>query len=152
MPRIPKALCLILSLAALPAAGDIAFVTNQNGEELSVLDLSAGTEINRIPLPGQPAGIAVHGTHIFTVSPEAKTVRRFDRATMTEQASVTLDGGPTGIAYDPTRDRLFISDWFNTRLWALDGATLTVQAELATGVSPSGIAVSDDGRWMASAD
>jgi len=38
------ALGLSLTLAALPAAGEVAFVTCQNGDAVSVVDLDTGTE------------------------------------------------------------------------------------------------------------
>ena len=133
------ALGLSLTLAALPAAGEIAFVTCQNGDAVSVLDLDTGTERARWEVPGKPAGVAVGGGAVFTVSPDSKTVRRLSlQGEVT--AATALDGGPIGAAYDPGRDRLFVSDWYNARLWALDGTTLEVQAELPAGAAPAGLA------------
>ena len=49
---------LCLALAA-PAAGDIAYVTNQNGSTLSLVDLQTASQVRQTALPGEPAGIAV---------------------------------------------------------------------------------------------
>ena len=145
-------LAAALGCAALPALGDIAYITCQNGEALSVFDLDEGREIARWPLPGQPAGIAVSETDVYTVAPEAKTVRRQHPETGAVLAKVVLDGGPTGIAYDPVHDQLFVSDWYNARVWVLAGKDLTVLDELKTGAAPAGLDVSANGRLLASAD
>ena len=139
-------------VASALAAGDFAYVTNQNSEDLSILDLDAGTEVARISIPGKPAGVAATaGGHVFTVSPDSKVVRRLD-ATGAVQAEVTLDGGPIGIAADPARGRVFVSDWYNARIWVLDASTLEIAQMLETGSAPAGLAVSPDGMLLASAD
>ncbi|ARE39092.1 hypothetical protein RGUI_0951 [Rhodovulum sp. P5] len=138
------------SLAVPVAAGDLAYVTNQNSSDLSILDLDLRAEVERIAVPGKPAGVAAaQGGGFFTVSPDSKTVRRFD-AKGREVAQTVLDGGPIGIAV--TRDIAFVSDWYNARIWLLDAETLTQTGTLATGSAPAGLAVSPDGRWLASAD
>lgn len=137
-------------LAAGAAAGDRAYVTNQNSSDLSILDLDLHVEVERIDVPGKPAGVAVDADGgVYTVSPDSKTVRRFDAAG-TEAARVVLDGGPIGIAL--AGGRAFVSDWYNARIWVLDGATLAALDTLETGSAPAGLAVSPDGRWLASAD
>ncbi len=147
------AACLPALVAASAAVGDYAFVTNQNSGDVSVLDLQARAEVMRIPVPGQPAGVAADGAgHFYTVSPGSKTVRRFDAASGEVLNAATLEGGPTGIALADRANRLFVSDWYNARIWALDPATLEVLAVLETGAAPAGLAVSPDGRLLASAD
>lgn len=150
--RLALNLALALGLVAVPALGDVAYVTCQSGEEVSVLDLDAARERVRWAVPGKPAGVAVQGAHVFTVAPDTKTVRRHLAASGAVVAQVELDGGPTGIALDAARGRLFVSDWYNARLWVLDSATLAVASELSTGPSPAGLALSEDGRFLASAD
>ncbi len=146
---------LLTSPASVPAfAGSFAFVTNQSSSDLSILDLEAREEIRRIPVPGDPAGVAVGASlrSFFTVSPNSKTVRRFSLATCRIEASVELPGGPTGIAFDAHSRRLFISDWYNARIFVLDAGDLTLLGELTTGSAPAGLVVSRDGRLLASAD
>ncbi|MCA0997172.1 YncE family protein [Alloyangia pacifica] len=134
------------------AAADLAYVTCQNGEAVSVLDLSTGSEVARWSLPGKPAGIAVAADgRVYTVAPDAKTVRRHGKDG-TVEAEVQLDGGPMGAAHDAARGRLFVSDWYNARLWVLDDMTLEPQAELQAGAAPAGLALSPDGRWLAAAE
>ena len=148
-PHIP-ALCALLA-ASPGAAADIALVTNQNSSDLSVLDIAARSETRRIPVPGKPAGVAVAPDgSVYAVSPDTKTVRRIAPDTGAILAKVTLDGGPNGIALDAARNRVFVSDWYNARIWALDATTLTPLRELQTGSAPAGLDVS--ARYLASAD
>lgn len=143
----------VLALGTSPlVAGDFAYVTNQNSQELSILDLDSREEVSRISVPGKPAGVAVDGAgHVFTVSPDSKVVRRLDQDGSI-LAAAQLDGGPIGVVYDPGLERIFVSDWYNARIWVMDAETLELLQMLETGSAPAGLAVSADGRWLASAD
>lgn len=139
-------------LGAQAAAGDMAFVTCQSSEQVSVIDVTQGAQTGLWSIPGKPAGVAVSQGQVFTVSPDTKTVRRLDAKTGATLTETQLEGGPTGIALDAARGRLFVSDWYNARLWVLDSTTLALVQMLDTGQAPAGITVSDDGRYVASAD
>ncbi|MCV3274200.1 YncE family protein [Roseobacter sinensis] len=146
-------LAAALIVAATPGpARDLAFVTCQPGDALSVLDIAAGQEIARWAVPGKPAGVAVSPQAVFTVAADSKQVRRHALPSGEPRATVTLDGGPIGIAHDGPRRRLFVSDWYNARIWVLDDQTLQSTGELIVGAAPAGLALSDDGRFLASAD
>lgn len=149
MRPVRNALALAF-LAAAPAFADVAYVTCQNGEVLSVIDLETG-QSQSWPVPGKPAGVAV-GASVYTVSPDSKEVRRLSPDDGAELALTTLDGGPIGIALDEARGRVFVSDWYNARIWVLNAETLALLAELPTGAAPAGLALSGDGKWLASAD
>lgn len=147
-------LAILATLIAAPAwSGDIAFVTNQNSSDLSIIDVETRTEIRRVSIEGNPAGIAVvpELDAVFTVSPDTKTVRKLNRDGDILD-SLILDGGPIGIAADPTRKRIFVSDWYNARVWIIDSQSLDLIDILKTGSAPAGLAISDDGKWLATAD
>jgi YVTN family beta-propeller protein len=46
-------------LGSVPASGAEAFITDQTGDEVSVLDLKSKQVVARIPVLGKPAGIAM---------------------------------------------------------------------------------------------
>ena len=146
-----RVLSALLLGAATAATGDVAYVTCQPGDALSVIDLDARTETAQWSIDGKPAGVAVAKDTVYTVSPDSKVVRRLDLSGNV-LAEARLDGGPIGVALDAGRARLFVSDWYNARLWVLDAVTLAIEAELKTGSAPAGIAISPDGRFLASAD
>ena len=151
--RVPDLALTLWVAIATHACADVAFVTNQNDDTLSFIDLNSGSEIKRLSIPGKPAGISVSQSGaVYTVSPDSKTVRRLEAATGKLVAETKLDGGPIGATHDSGRGRLFISDWYNARIWVLDDQTLELQVTLETGAAPAGLALSDDGRFIASAD
>lgn len=142
----------LVVVGTLCSARDLAFVTCQTGDALSVLDIAAGKEIARWSVPGKPAGVALSPEAVFTVAADSKTVRRHDPLTGEALVTATLDGGPIGIAHDAMRGRLFVSDWYSARIWVLDDISLKVTKELAVGAAPAGLALSTDGHHLASAD
>lgn len=152
LARLATSTLLALWLgSAAPAAG-LAYVTCQNGDGVSVIDLAQMAQVSRWSVPGKPAGVAVSTQAVFTVSPDAKTVRRHDPVSGAVQATATLDGGPIGIVHDAKRSRLFVSDWYNARVWVLSDDDLTQTHALETGAAPAGLALSPNGRFVASAD
>lgn len=141
---------LKIALALLPGAawGQTAFVTCQPADALSVIDLAERAEVARWSVPGRPAGVAV-GNDVYTVSTEGKTLRRLDFGGAI-LAKKTFDGGPIGVVLGA--GRVFVSDWFNARIFVLNADDLSDVAELPTGTAPAGLALSPDGRFLASAD
>lgn len=136
------------------AAADYAYVTNQSSSDLSVIDLDRMVEVDRIPVPGAPAGIAVAPKlgAVFTVSPDSKVLRRYGMPVGKPQAERMLDGGPIGVAVDELRGRVFVSDWYNARVWVIAADDLSTSQVLSTGSAPAGLALSPDGGWLATAD
>lgn len=71
-----QALPLLIFFADPALAGE-AFVTDQPGEQVVVVDTSSMAKLATIPVDGEPAGIAVSvdGTRAYVTSPEGKSVR-----------------------------------------------------------------------------
>lgn len=133
-------------------AGDVAYVTCQSGDALNLIDIGARASQETWSVEGQPAGVAAADHAVFTVSAGSKQIGKFDPVSGERLAAKTLDGGPIGVVLDRSRGRLFVSDWYNARLWVLDVDTLEVLYVLNTGAAPAGVSLSSDGRWLASAD
>ena len=153
-----SSLLLAALLGGLTAPGsafaDYAYVTNQSSSDLSVVDLERMAEVGRVPVPGQPAGVAVAPElgAVFTVSPDTKMLRRYGMPAGAPEAERRLDGGPIGVAVDERRGRVFVSDWYNARVFVLAADGLATVNVLAAGSAPAGLAVSADGQWLATAD
>lgn len=152
MHRVLSLTAAIAIAATVCAARDLAFVTCQTGDVVSVLDIAAGEEVARWSVPGKPAGVAVSETAVFTVAADSKTVRKHDTLSGDVLVARELDGGPIGIVHDAARGRLFVSDWYNARIWVLDDRSLEITGDLTVGAAPAGLALSPDGHFLASAD
>ena len=70
------------SLGGAPASGAEAFITDQTGDEVGVLDLGSKQVVARIPVLGKPAGIAMarDGRTAYVTSTEGKYVSVIDTA------------------------------------------------------------------------
>ena len=136
------------------APASTAYVTNQIGNSLSVVDLAAGKQIVEIAIGGKPAGIAVSfdKTRVFVASPESHEIIVVDTATNAVTTRASVGKGPLGIAVNPKSGVVYVADWYEHRLYALDPTTLAITATVATGLSPSGVAVAADGATIFTAD
>jgi YVTN family beta-propeller protein len=141
---------LFACAAAAPAAALEAYVTEQNADSLSVVDLDAGAVLRSVPIGGKPAGVAVAPDGgVWITSPDSKTLTRYDPGSGA-LTRTPLSGGPLGIAINPVTSEVYVADWYEHRIFVLrDGA---VAAEVPTGESPSGVAVTPDGALIVTAD
>lgn len=144
-----RALALLGAMAGPAGAADLAFVTSQNAETLSVVDLATGRLVVTTPVLGAPAPVAYDpaqgrvyviaaSTGLLTVLNEAGAVER----------TVALPEGAFGVAVAPDGG-LFVTEWYQGRLIRLD-ADLRQLWSVPTGKAPAGVAT--DGRLVATAD
>lgn len=143
---------LIWMMVTSPAlAGDLAFVTSQNGNALSIIDLNRAEVLAETPMPGAPAPVAYDPIHARAYVIAAET----GRLSVLDETGAILTGrdlgeGAFGLAIAPGGG-VFVTDWFGGHLLRLDNALATLwQAQ--TGKAPAGVAVSEDGRLVATAD
>ncbi len=144
-----KALLLCIIAAPISAA-EFAFVTNQNSDDVSIIDLTKLEEVKRVHVGGKPAGVDVTSGVAYIVSPDSKSVTKLSLKTGELLAKVSLPGGPIGVA--TAQGRVFVTDFYNARIWVLDAETLKVEKELATASAPAGIAVSERFDILVAAD
>ena len=143
---------LAILLSAFPAwAGDLAFVTSQNAEMVTLVDTVTGNVLAQTPIAGKPAPVAYDPARgrAYVVAADTGRLHVLDEA-----GSLTavrdLGEGAFGLAVAPGGG-LFVTDWFGARLLYMDQDLQTVW-KAPTGAAPAGVAVSDDGRWVATAD
>lgn len=150
MIRLPALLLPALLLLAGPAqAADLAFVTSQNADAVSVVDLGSGQLRATRPLPGAPAPVAYDpGTgRAYVIA--AKT----GRLSVLDESGALIGGadlpeGAFGIAIAPGGG-VFVTEWYQGRLMRLD-AGLHELWSVSTGKAPAGVAT--DGLLVATGD
>lgn len=139
----------LLLLAGPAAAADLAFVSSQNAESISVVDLASGAVLATTPLPGAPAPVAYDPAHRRAFAIAAKTGRL---AVLDEAGRITenidLPEGAFGLAVAPDGG-LFVTEWYQGQLIRL-GADLQPLWQVPTGKSPAGVA--SEGGLVATAD
>lgn len=146
-----RLVAIFLMLASPALAGDLAFVTSQNADMVTLVDTATGTVLARTPVPGKPAPVAYDPATGRAYVIAADTGRLF---VLDEQGgvkdSLDLGVGAFGLAIAP-QGGLFVTDWFGARLIHLD-RNLQKVWEVRTGAAPAGVAASGDGQWVATAD
>lgn len=145
-----RLLAALLAVAGPAAAGDIAFVTSQPAGSVSIVDLDAGTVRATTPVEGAPAPVAYDAAAglAYVISAETGRMTVLDAEGRVTRI-VELGEGAFGIAL--RGERLFVSDWYGSRLRCLTLAGDHVWAA-PTGKAPAGVALSGDGHIVAVAD
>lgn len=143
----------MLLLAATPAAAGEAWIPNQTSEDITVVDLATGETLATIPVGGKPAGVAVapQAPRVYVTSPDGPWVSFINTESRAVEKRLPLEGGPLGIATHPLNGMVYVADWYGDRVYVID-PDRGVIAEIATGDSPSGVAVTPDGRRLLTAD
>lgn len=148
--RLPLALALAFASPAL--GGDIAFVTSQLNDSVSIVDLDSGAVTVTVPVAGKPAPVAYDPTsgRAWVISADTGAMTVLD-STGAVLSRAELGEGAFGIAVDPKAQRLFVTDWFGAKLRSLTLEGSEVWSA-PTGKAPAGVALSDDGKIVATAD
>ncbi len=120
--------------AELPVARE-AFVTNQLGDSLSIVDIAAGKAVAEIKIGGKPAGIALSpdGSRAYLAAPEGKEVVVVDTAARAVVARWAAGQGPLGIAVNPKSGLVYVADWYEHVLMQVDPATGAITGKVQVG-------------------
>ena len=148
---IRKALALLLLTISPALAGDIAVVTSQNADKVSIVDLNGGRVLSETVIEGGPAPVVYDDRNKIAYVVSAKTGQLSaldDKGGILWQAD--LGEGTFGLAV-ASDGGLFITHWYASKLMRFD-ARLTPLWAVQTGKSPAGVAVSSDGTLVATAD
>ncbi len=98
-----------VALALDPQAG-MGYTANQDGGDVSVIDLASGLEINTLPVPGRPAAVATGASGVLYVADRAgATVYPIDVATGDRRAAWKVGKAPVALALDVDLDRLYVA-------------------------------------------
>lgn len=132
-------------------AGDLAFVTSQNGNMVSIIDLSDNGIIAQTALQDAPAPVAYdpRAGRAYVIAADTGRLSVIDEAGRIT-ATRDLGEGAFGIATAPDGG-LFVTDWFEAKLTRLS-RDLTTLWRVDTGNAPAGVAVSAEGDLVATAD
>src|SRR5262249_1600195 len=116
---------LLLALALTPFATPLRayaqsaelYVSNSNGNSVSVLDPSTGSTITTITTGTTPRGIVFNGTYIYVANSNSPNITVIDPATNNVVTSIQLGPnapGPERMTLSPDNTTLYASDVNNT--------------------------------------
>lgn len=139
------------ALAEGNAPQDLAFITSQSADMVSLIDLKSGETLALTPVSGGPAPVAYDPQAGLAYVISAKDGRL---SALDETGKILwvrdLGEGAFGLAAAP-QSGLFVTDWYGAHLTRLD-ADQQVLWRADTGRSPAGVAFSEDAGLVATAD
>ncbi|MBU2961084.1 YVTN family beta-propeller repeat protein [Citreicella sp. C3M06] len=139
-----------LCLAASGALAGKAFVSNERGNTISVIDTDTWSVIEEFNGGNRPRGITLSpdGTLLYVCASDDDTVRVFD--TLSYEELYTLPSGPDPELFviHPTGSPLYIANEDDNLVTVTDTQTHRILAEVPVGVEPEGMAISPDQQWV----
>ena len=96
---------LLVVLAGTAHAAPFAYITNSNGNSVSVIDIATNTVVATVPVGSFPYGVAVNpgGSRVYVGNQSSDNVSVIDTATNTVVATVPVGDSPLGVAINPAR-------------------------------------------------
>ena len=146
-----KFLPFVLLALSIPTihAKTVAYVTNNQSHNVSVIDTATNTVTATIPVGKQPSGIAFSpdGARVYVMNTGENTISIIDTATNAVTATITLGGrprqGPELLAITPDGKSLYVTLERGSVL-VINTATNTVAATIPVPAAAA-VAISPDG-------
>lgn len=149
MNRHLQLLLLTLALVHVVIVGmaQTAYIPNQMGSNVSVIDLSTNNVVGTIPVGLGPTGVSVSldGTKVYIMNRTSKTVSVINTDSNTVSATIAVGGIKPGRGcVTPDGSKLYVTDSWAGTITVINTATNTVATEIPL-FSANGIAISPDG-------
>ena len=121
---------------ARPLRAGMACVAEYAGNTLAVVDLAAGTVVERLPVGQNPASLAWGAGTVFVGSSGGGELWMVPRADATQARAVAAGNQPLGLCFDAARGRVYAADYFLGCIHVIDAALGSVVGVM--GLSPVG--------------
>ncbi|MDE2361380.1 MAG: PQQ-dependent catabolism-associated beta-propeller protein [Hyphomicrobiales bacterium] len=141
----------IFANCATPAAAFTAYVTNEKGDSVTVIDTDKMETTKTFPVGKRPRGIVVSkdGAEIFVCLGDDDAVAVIDTKTAKRTAKIASPD-PEQLAQSPDGTRLYVANEDDNRVTIIDAQTHKTTTQIPVGVEPEGVAVSPDGKTVVS--
>ena len=128
------------------------FVSNYQGDTISVIEGDPGMEVKSIPLEGSPHGMAIRPTEPRLLAVARSTdfgVRFYDPDTLENKGDVETSRGPQDLKFSPDGSLLYVISPLSLELHVIDVATMkTVGKPLTFEKKPRRILVDPAGQSL----
>jgi YVTN family beta-propeller protein len=132
----------------LTASAQNAYITNNGGNTVSVIDTATNTVSATIQVGNRPYGVAVtpDGGKVYVANNEFfGSVSVIDTATDAVVGTITVGSLPIGVAVTPDGASVYIANEYDDTVSVIDASNDTVTATILVDSVPLGVAVSQDG-------
>ena len=145
LPAISRRVTFPLILACSAASvwcQPFLYVTNQNSNNLSVIDTRTNAVTATAPASFSPSGVAISpdGARYFSVNPNANLVVVYSAANNAVVSSFSIGQLPSAVAADA--QRIYVTLHGNAALAVFSATTFVQTASIRVGFGPNAVAVS----------
>ena len=119
------------------------WVNNVNDSTISVIDIAAWEEVDRIALPtafSNRLKFTPDGRHVFVSELRGAAILILDAATRRPVKRIDVGGGSEGLLMDPAGNRAFVAVSTAGKVVVVDLDTLTITGEIGDFNNPDGMA------------
>jgi YVTN family beta-propeller protein len=122
------------------------YLTNINGNTVSVIDASGSRLIANLLVGNQPTAININPNtgHVYIANFSANTVSVIDRSSNKIVKTIQVGKNPIDIAVNPVTNRIYVVNNGSSTISIIDGASDTVIGDMIVGASPIAAAVNPD--------
>ena len=147
--RLAGALALTL-VAAAPAHANTAYVTNEKGNSVSIIDTATMETTKTVKVGQRPRGLALSkgDAFLFVCLGDDDTIQILDTKTLQIIGELPSGPDPEQLRLSPDGATLFVANENDALLTAIDVASRKAISETPVGVEPEGVAVSPDGKTV----
>ena len=140
----------VLLLGTNPAFAFLAFVSNEKGNSISVVDTDKMATVATIPTGQRPRGIAVSrdGKFVFVALGDDDTIQIFDAKTFKNVGELPSGADPEQFALDPSGKLLYVANENDAMVTIIDVDKRLALGQVSVGVEPEGMSVSPDSRIL----
>jgi YVTN family beta-propeller protein len=128
--------------------GQWLYLTYPDHKSIGVFDNLLGRLSRKLPITGQPFGIAADRNALYLSDWSGNVVSRIDLGSANVTNVVAVGRGPAALALDGSRGRLYVADRDDGDVTAIDTATMRKLATISTGSAPFALALAPDGKRL----
>ena len=139
-----------MMMAASPAMADIAYVSNEKDDTLTLIDTDALEVLQTIDVGMRPRGIIFSHDYkyLYICASDSDAVQVLDVATNKIIHNLPSGEDPEQFALHPNNHHLYIANEDDAVVTVVDTEKRDVVAQINVGVEPEGMAASPDGKWV----
>jgi len=122
--------------SAGPAGNVTITATSGDGTGTSYITVLDSMVLTRTTLPGRPQGAAIFGNVVYVTQLDLARVSRANLPSHAFTTSVTVGSVPTGIVFNSTGARAYVTNQYSSTVSVVNVATNTVVDTIAVGSRP----------------
>ena len=132
---------------AVSPLGDVVYVTNHNGNTVSVISTATNQVVSTIEVGISPTGVAASpkGDLVYVANYGSGSVSVINATLRHVIASIRTGSGPSGVAVGPDGRILYVTGYLSDKVSIIDTETRITAATVDVGLEPYGVAVSPSG-------